>query len=311
MTMTMKNEFLDKLLSKVEINLDIKIVDTKIPPQGMDSRVFFVKSTEGREYAIKYHVRGISGDVIALKLLDGKKIDVPVPKIFGAFEFEDGQVVIMEKIDFPLLESVPVSDVGRYVPSMVRNLKKIHEVKSNKAGFLTSVDNSLSWKEIVLAKFTGADSQFDWREIAFRQGLDSDLVLKSVEKIIRRIEKTEFVAGSYSLLHTDFNQRNLFVDPASNEIAAIIDWEEVMFGDPIYDFARVRMYMWHFNLPKETSDQYYSLLLFSEEQKRLEELYWLLRIIEYLAYYSENLNDFNVGRIKLHQDFLGAYEWGI
>lgn len=307
----MENDFKNRLLSKIEEYLDVEIVNTKIPPQGMDSQVFFVKDIGGREYAIKYHTRGISGDVIALKLLKEKKIDVPVPRVFGAFEFDDGQAAIMEKIDFPLLESVPVSDMGRYVTSMVRNLKKIHEVKSDKAGFLTSADNGLSWKEIVLAKFTGADPQLDWNKIASRQGLDSDLVLTSVEKIIRRIEKTEFVAGSYSLLHTDFNQRNLFVDPASNEIAAIIDWEEAMFGDPIYDFARVRMYIWHFNLPKENLDQYYSLLLFSEEEKRLEELYWLSRIIEYLAFYSEDLSDFNVGRIKLHQDFLRAYEWGM
>lgn len=307
----MENDFKNRLLSKIEEYLDVEIVNTEIPPQGMDSQVFFVKSAEGRECVIKYYARRISGDVIALKLLEENKIEVPVPRIFGAFEFEDGQVTIMEKIDFPLLESVPVSDMGRYVSSMVRNLKKIHEVKSDKAGFLTSADNSLSWKEIVLAKFTGADPQLNWKRIASRQGLDSDLVLKSVEKIIRRIENTEFVAVSYSLLHTDFNQRNLFVDPASNEIAAIIDWEEAVFGDPLYDFARVRMYMWHFNLPKETLEKYYSLLSLSEEQKRLEELYWLLRIIEYLAYYSEDLNDFNVGRIKLHQDFLRAYEWGI
>ena len=83
-----------------------------------------------------------------------------------------------------------------------------------------------------------------------------------------------------------------------------------MFGDPIYDFARVRMYIWHFNLDDNILRQYYELVAFTHEEKNREELYWLSRVIEYLAYYSEELNDFNLGRIKLHQEFLRQYEWG-
>lgn len=304
-------DFKNKIIRQIEQRLNMKITDIKIPPQGMDSQVFFVKSAKGGEYAIKHSVRGVSGDAVALKLLEENEIDVPVPKILGIFEFEDRQMTIMEKIDFPLLESIPVCDIGRYVPSMVQNLKKIHEVKSDKAGFLIDIDSGLSWKEVMLSKFTGMDPQLNWDKIASRKGLDSGLVLDAVEKIIHRIENTEFISNSYSLLHTDFNQRNLFVDPRSDRITAIIDWEEAMFGDPVYDLARVRMYIWHFNLPKETLDEYYSLLSFSEEQKKLEDLYWLSRIIEYLAYYSEDLNDFSVGRIKLHQDFLRIYNWGV
>lgn len=304
-------DFQEKVIKQVERYLDAKIIDTNIPPQGMDSRVFFVKSAEGREYAVKYYARGSSGDIIALKLLKENKVDVPVPEMFGVFEFENRQVVIMEKMDFPLLDSISVNDMNRYIPSMIQNLKKIHGVKSNKAGFLNDVDNGLSWKEIMLTKFTGADPQLNWDEIAFRQGIDSNLILDAVGKIIHVIEDTEFISDSYSLLHTDFNQRNLFIDPNSDQITAIIDWGEAMFGDPIYDFARVRMYIWHFNLSEDTLEKYYSLLSFSEGQKRLENLYWLSRAIEYLAYYSEELNDFNVGRIKLHQDFLRTYKWGI
>lgn len=95
----------------------------------------------------------------------------------------------------------------------------------------------------------------------------------------------------------------------SDEIAAIVDWGEAMFGDPIYDFARVRMYIWHFDLGNTVLENYYGLVSFTLEQKQLEELYWLSRIIEYLAYYSEILNEFNTGRIKMHEDFLRNYRW--
>lgn len=306
----MEKDFQEKIISKVEEYLKTKIADTKIPPQGMDSQVFFVTDTGGKEYAIKYYVRESSRDALAFKLLEENKIDIPVPKMFGVFTFENKQVAIFEKIKSPLLDSIPAEQMSRYIPSMVNNLKKIHQVKSDKAGFLTKIDEGLSWKEVMLSKFTGTSPDLDWKEIATREGLDSKLLLDSVENIIKIIEGTDFIDKDYSFLHTDFNQRNLFVNPDSDKITAIIDWGEAMFGDPVYDFARVRMYIWHFNLSDETLKKYYELLSFIPEQKQLEELYWLSRVIEYLAYYSEDLNEFNSGRIKLHQNFLRAYEWG-
>lgn len=304
-----EDDLLSRLLPEVESFLNIKIADITIPPQGMDSRVFFVADIDGKEYVIKYYVRGLSGDVFAYRLIKENRLEIPVPKVFGAFMFEDKQIAIFEKIRFPLLDSIPADQMGRYITAMINNLKKIHQIKSDKPGFITEIDKRLSWKELVLSKFTGANPDLDWKEIATRKGLDSKLLLASVENIIKKIERINFIDKDYSFLHTDFNQRNLFVDPSSNEITAIIDWGEAMFGDPIYDFARVRMFIWHFNLSDEVLEKCYELLSFTPEQRQLEELYWLSRVIEYLAYYSENLSEFNLSRIKMHQDFLKGYKW--
>lgn len=298
-----------RIIEKVEGLLKVNISDIEIPKQGMDSEVFFAVDNNGNEYAIKYFSRGSGNDVPAYDLLKENKIDVPVPKVFGVFAFENKQVLILEKIKFPLLESIPVSEMHRYIPSMIENLQKIHQVKSEIAGLINESGKSRGWKEIMLAKFTGEDPNFDWNNIVNRDGLDSELVLRSVENIISRIGKTEFIEKPYSLLHTDFNQRNLFVDPNSNEITGIIDWGEAMFGDPIYDFARIRMLIWHFDLARSVLENYNKILSFTPEQKQLEELYWPSRIIEYLAYYSEELNKFNAERIKLHQDFLREHKW--
>jgi aminoglycoside phosphotransferase (APT) family kinase protein len=151
--------------------------------------------------------------------------------------------------------------------------------------------------------------EFDWNDVANREGLDKSLILTSVEKMKKKINDADFKDVGYSLLHTDFNQRNLFVNPQTHEIAGIIDWEEAMFGDPIYDFARVRMYLWHFDLGDQAISDYYDLMQFTQQQKKLEDLYWLSHVIQYLAWYSEELTEFNKGRIELHQDYLRAYTW--
>lgn len=296
--------FQEKLIAHIEEVFKINIVSTETPLQGMSSSVFFTKTSDGKEYAVKHGADAMK-DVPVLNLISREHIDIPIPALFGSFLFEEVPVIILEKIQFPLLESVPVEDVSKYIPSMIENLRKLHAIKSASPGPLGELHHK-TWKEMMLSLFT---DEFDWNEVAHREGLDKELILLSVEKMREKINATVFEDMPYSLLHTDFNQRNLFVNPQTHEIAGIIDWEEAMFGDPIYDFARVRMYLWHFDLGDQAIKEYYELMQFTPQQKELEDLYWLSYVLHYLAWYSENLNEFNSGRINLHQDYLRAYSW--
>ena len=137
--------------------------------------------------------------------------------------------------------------------------------------------------------------------------MDKDLILKSIEKLVIQIEEKEFLNSNYSLLHPDFNQRNLFIDPDSNKITGIIDWSESMFGDPVYDFARLRMFIWHFKLGGNVLKEYYTLVNLNEEEREIEQIYFVSFVIEYLAYYSEELNEFNKSRLILHQNYLKEF----
>ena len=299
-------DFQERLIAQIEREFNLKIVSTQLPPQGMSSSVFFIKTSQDKEYAVKHGIDAMK-DIPALDLILKERVEVPVPSVFGSFLFENVPVVILKKIQFPLLESVATEEISRHIPSMVENLRKLHTIKSTSPGLLTEPNSQKTWKEMMLDIFVG--NEFDWHEISHREGIDGDLMLESVERIIKKINDTEFPVGEYSLLHTDFNQRNLFVNPESHEITGIIDWEDSMYGDPIYDFARVRMYLWHFNLDDQAIKEYYELMDFTPHQKELEDLYWLSRVIQYLAWYSEELNEFTKGRIKLHQDYLRAYDW--
>lgn len=300
------SHFQEKLVTHIEKEFKISVVSVQTPPQGMSSSVFFIKTSDGKEYAVKYGNNAMK-DVPALDLILRNHVDIPVPALFDSFIFEELPVVILERVRFPLLELIPMKEMSRYIPSMIENLRKLHTIKSASPGLLSEPSSTKTWKEMMLGIFT--DDEFDWNEITHRDGLDKDLVTMSVEKMKEKINNTVFENTEYSLLHTDFNQRNLFVNPQSYKIAGIIDWEDSMYGDPIYDFARVRMYLWHFNLGDQAVKEYYELVNFSPQQKKLEDLYWLSRAIQYLAWYSEELSEFNNGRINLHQGYLRTYEW--
>ena len=258
------------------------------------------------ECAVKHGTNAMK-DVPALELITKKQINLPVPALIASFVFEDTPVIILQRINFPLLESVPVEEMPKYVPSMIRNLKELHKIKSETPGLLAGKKDGETWKYMMLSIFDGGD--IDWNEVSKRELLDGELILMSVDKMKKKVENTIFDLKEYSLLHTDFNQRNLFVDPKHHEISGIVDWEDAMFGDSVYDFARVRMYLWHFNFSEAAIRDYYDLVDFSADQKKLENLYWLSRVIQYLAWYSEELTEFNVARIKLHQEYLRNYVW--
>jgi hypothetical protein len=234
------------IIEKVEQILKTSIVDSGIPPQGMESAVVLLKDTNGLEYAIK-HGEGVINDIKAFELLDEYKVSIPIPKIYGKFIYENKPAIILGKVNFPLLESVDPKDIYKYLPSMIENLKKIHTVKSNETGYITNIEKNKTWKDFILSFFTGENSR--------------------------------------------------------------LDWGESMFGDPLFGFANVRLYMWHFKQNENVVKNFYKLLKLNEYQLRIVEIYWLSRVVEYLAYYSEELNAFNSGRIKLHQDFLKNYNW--
>lgn len=295
----------EKLAKNIEERLGLRIAVASIPPQGMDSQVFFIQDENKNEYAVKVTNRSTQEDIV-YKLLNDKKVDVAYPRLFADFEFNGKCVLILEKIEYPLLDSIPHKNLYRYIPSMINEQKKIHKIKSQYSGL---IDTSRSWANILCSTFE--NSRVDWDEVSRRKGIDGKLLKESIKNFTTKVRAFSFLEKNFALLHTDFNQRNLFVDPNSNKITGIIDWAEAIFGDPIYDFARIRMFIWHFNLGKKVEENYYKIMSYTDHEVDLENLYWLSRVIEYLEAYSEELNKFNVGRMKLHQDFLKNYKWEI
>lgn len=301
-------EIQKQIIKKVEGLLKINIIDIQIPVQGVDSEVLLVTDVKGSEFIVKFGANAIN-DVIALNLVKENGLDVPVPKMLGYFSFDNKTVVILEKFNFPLLVSIPKDDRANYIDSMIANLIKIHSIKSNIAGHVNNQDKTMSWREFMLFKYSGKHPWFNWEEILYRDGVDTKLVKDAIMIIVEKIKKQTFLDAPYSLLHTDFNPRNLFISTELNKITGIVDWADAVFGDPVYDFARIRMFIWHSDFNPNVLENYYKLLGLANEEKKREKLYFLSMIIEYITWFSASKNDFRILKLKAHQDFLRAYDW--
>lgn len=130
--------FQEKLTAHIGGEFKVDVVSSETPPQGMSSSVFFITTSDKKEYAVKYGADAMK-DVPALDLISRKHIDIPVPALLSSFVFEGVPVVILERVQFPLLESVPIEEMSKYIPSMVRNLRKLHTITSAFPGLLTEI----------------------------------------------------------------------------------------------------------------------------------------------------------------------------
>lgn len=300
------NDFQNRIIQEIEKKLRPTIVSTSIPPQGMGSNVFFVSTDDNREFVVKVGEDN-RNEVAVLKVIHESGLDIPVPKVLCDFKIDENTITVLEKIQFSLLEKVADDRKPLFLGSMLDSLTKIHRLKNERVGRLCELAIYDSWKDLLLFKYSGKHPWFDWEEILTRSSLDGNLIRSAIDKLVREIKETQFLEKEYSLLHTDFNQRNLFVDEKTHKIAGIIDWEESMFGDPLYDFARIRLFIRHFNLGENALEDYYNFLQMTDVEKKREEIYFYSLVVDYLAWYSEVSNDFCVGRIKLHQTILE--EW--
>lgn len=291
------------ILEATERLLGARIIMSESPRQGMGSSVLAIRDDRGRDYVVKVG-EDVGVDIAALGLIARNKARIPVPAIIGYFDLIGERALVMEKIPYPLMEDVSDETKQVYIIPMLEALDEIHKVKSDFAGSIDKNKKSQSWKKFLEYKYSGEHPWFDWGAIARRKGVDGRLITGLVATIKEEISSASLPEVGYSLLHTDFNQRNLFVDVENHKLAGIIDWSEAIYGDPIYDFCRVHMFMIHFELEDAVLETYFEKLALDSEGQAREKLYLKSLMLDYIAWYSEERNDFNDSRLRLHQDFL-------
>lgn len=260
------------------------------PVQGLSGYVFFLNFKD-KEVVVKYG-DSVENDYKYLKLIHDRKVDIKVPEVYGYFIIENTQVLLLEKINGKLFGEVKTGELPRYFDSIVETLNNLHKLKNRKS----------NWKTYLLSIFNG--DTINWSMVYEREAIDSDLLRKSISWVINEINNLNFKDEDSALLHTDFNNSNLFIDENTFKIIGVIDWEEATFGDPVYDIARFHMHLWHREVEENIVDEFFVKANLDEQQIKNEKIYFIAFIIHYLAYYSESVDDARAYKIKKHEDFL-------
>lgn len=287
------------IINKAEEALDKEIVAIEFPKQGADNFVFFIIDDDGKEYTIKTG-SDVTVDIKAIELLEKNNLSGIYPKLVKTFESDNRQYIIIERLKGALYRFIRKEYKNLFIDSLIDTMTKVHSVKSKYAGLITWQDKKMSWKEFLVYKYSGDHPWYSWAEIEQRKGVNTKLLNESIKRLIDLLGSTDLSYSEYSLLHTDINQGNVFVNINSKKVVGLVDWSEATFGDPLYDFARLRLNIWH-NFNEDAERIYFNVNKFTDKQKKLENLYFLMHVVDYINWFSES---HDVRRLELHQDYL-------
>lgn len=235
----------------------------------------------------------VETDYLALSILN--EIGFPSPKVLSYSSYHSTGincgVVIMSKLAGTQVRSLSPERRSQAVSNLIDELEKLRMCKSvGGAGSIKIVSNveSLSWKEYLgkvideaerdlkISNPTDSTILVDWKTISSAIGL----IRPDIANLPNDLE--------LNLLHNDLNLTNCIA--TAEQFVGIVDWSDAIYGDWLYDLARLRM-----NL--EQSRDEYSLEAYrlkvriNPEETKRERLYYLCRLIEYLGIYRKYGND--------------------
>lgn len=274
----------DDLLSQAAALLRTSFREWHRPAAGADHLVVLVTTATGDRLVLKAGA-GADVDAHVLSLLAGS--GAKIPTLLGRAPLRAqphaGSLIVMTAAEGTLLADV-VEQSDRYLRPLIDEMRKVHAVTTTVgAGPVLAVERGAlpSWRGYLLSVLTGRDPEFRWAEIARHAEVDGHLLVKALEAAAARAQDITF-PPTLSLLHGDLNPYNVFV--RDGEITGIIDWSYARYGDPLFDFARLRMNPFVRSSPTALR-AFRSLLDLTPEEAADETFYYRFNLLEYVNWY--------------------------
>ena len=232
-------------------------------------------------------------DAYVLDLLRGRR--VRVPRLLARGEVRaDGRAypaVVMTRVAG---ESLAASTApGPYLPAIVGQVRRAQQAATARgAGPVLRVAEAAatSWKAYLLGILDGADPEFDWDALRAHPLIDAAVLGRAIAAVGARVAALP-EPRSYRLLHGDLNPHNILV--AGGALTGIVDWSYARYGDPLFDFARLRMNPFVRRDPVTTA-AYFALLRLAPAARESEETYYLFNLLEYVNWYAQSGDDAKV-----------------
>ncbi|MCX4095408.1 phosphotransferase family protein [Nocardia sp. alder85J] len=216
---------------------------------GQSNLTFRITDAEGRQWILRRpplgHLLASAHDVAreARVMAALGPTDVPVPHIHDVRHEGEVALVLMECVDGLVLDRPPVAE--QLTPelrratgvSLTATLARIHAVDLTATG----LDDLASHSPYAARQLKRWPAQ--WEKSKTRE-------LPVLDRLTERLRAAVPEQRELSLVHGDYNLRNVIVAPDSGQIAAVLDWELCTLGDPLADVGSLLAY---WPLPGEPS----------------------------------------------------------
>lgn len=176
-------------------------------------------------------------------LLRSKLPNIKVFNIDITRDYIPTEFMLMEFLRDSPLEQFKNSEYKNIYTDLGRVFKQIHSISANNYGpidiKLLLTKNELtgtfsSWKSFIFLNLNNHLKE------CVKIGVLSPSELVSLKSIYVK-SKPIFTNSKSSLIHNDPSLRNIFVN--NNRVTGIIDWEDAIFGDPLWEIAFIDTFL--------------------------------------------------------------------
>lgn len=257
--------------------------------EGSQAYSFNVKK---KKYVIrinKHYNLGFKKDEFAYK--NYSKENIPIPKIYKIGKINNEyHFCISQKADGRVLNTIPSIDLEKLNEELFSILDKIHDIDiSETIGYgkwdIKNQGDSKSWREKILSADEYTKKTVEKPSLFESSFLEKDYWDKIYSCMIKFLS---YCPEERYLIHGDYSFDNILSD--GNKITAVIDWEESMYGDFLFDVAwrsfwskkidYEKLYLEHYN-KKELKIKNF------KERVLCYKLYIGLRALSFYAYSNQ------------------------
>jgi aminoglycoside phosphotransferase (APT) family kinase protein len=224
------------LLNKIQANTDV--ITIAAMAEGHSSQVFWFQMNDGDNYV--FRIRASKKDLVADQYAYNHFSDtLPIPSFMQIGQFDDfSYYCITEYVRGDMLNTLNRVEFQRYLPVVRHALAKTFQVDISKTfgygdvNFNTGNAQNSTWKESLENELLELDIG-SLRQSAKNINLPHDMVDRFVKQFN---DNLPYVSETRRLLHGDPGGDNVLV--SNGEVVALLDWEQMAYGDWMRDFSR-------------------------------------------------------------------------
>lgn len=207
---------------------------------GHSGELFLVQAASGRA-VLRVYRREPDRALIDAALLRRMRGLIPVPEVLDARPAAGSPAFTLTTFEPGVrLETVlPRADeelLGRLADSVVEVLARLSGVSFARAGMFIDAELNLSSE---LTPPGGLVAWLEHQAKASRLSVWSERELKALHDLCVEADALLATLKRTCLVHSDFNGKNLLVDPTSGEVTAVLDWEFAHAGLPVSDLGNL------------------------------------------------------------------------
>jgi hygromycin-B 4-O-kinase len=221
-------------------DLQIDFDDLQVVADGQIARTYSL-DIDGRPCVLQFTEHNMSQGCLNERFFSERfrQMNIPVRSVLHEGDFAGLHFTIAAKVDGRGLNRLPLREFIAILPSVMDVLLRIASIDTSDTtgyGWLDLNGNGkfASWREHLRQIRDEEPGQFydRWHKLFYSTFLDREVFDRYYTRMEELIDLTP---ARRQLVHGGFGYGNVLVN--DDQIAAVLDWQDARYGDPVFDLA--------------------------------------------------------------------------